>query len=69
MEKVLVWVAISPKGMSQIYFRASGLAVNQDVYLNDYIVVISSNQQTNYNSIITNPSLNFTFHNYYFIFF
>ena len=38
MEKVLVWVAISPKGMSQIYFRASGLAVNQDVYLNDCLI-------------------------------
>ena len=37
-EKVLVGVAISPKGMSQIYFRASGLAVNQDVYLNDCLI-------------------------------
>ena len=37
-ENVLVWFAISPKGMSQIYFRASGLAVNQDVYLDDCLI-------------------------------
>ena len=37
-KKVLAWVAISPKGMSQIYFRESKLAVNQDVYLNDCLI-------------------------------
>jgi hypothetical protein len=28
----------SPKGMSQIYIRPSGLAVNQEVNLNEYII-------------------------------
>ena len=32
-EKVLVWVAISPKGISSALFRKSGLAVNSKVYL------------------------------------
>ena len=36
-EKVLVWVAISPKGNSQIYMRPSGMAINQEVYLNECI--------------------------------
>ena len=31
-------MAISPKGMSQIYIRPSGLAVNQEVYLNECII-------------------------------
>jgi hypothetical protein len=32
-----VWMAISPKGMSHIYIRPSGLEVNQEVYLNECI--------------------------------
>ena len=31
--KVLVWIAISPKGLSKPYFRPSGMAFNQEVYL------------------------------------
>jgi hypothetical protein len=31
-EKVLVWIAISPKGISKPYFRNSGLAINRYVY-------------------------------------
>lgn len=31
--KLLVWLAISPKGMTQPVFRQSGLAVNSDAYL------------------------------------
>lgn len=30
--KLLVWLAISPKGVTKPYFRKSGNAVNQDVY-------------------------------------
>jgi hypothetical protein len=33
--KVLVWLVISPKGMSKPYFRPSGMAVNQEIYLNE----------------------------------
>ena len=36
-EKVLVWVAISLKGKSQIYMRPSGMAINQELYLNECI--------------------------------
>jgi len=36
--KVLVWLAISPKGLSKPYFRPSGMAVNQEVYLNECII-------------------------------
>lgn len=31
--KLLVWLAISPKGLAKPYFRSSGLAINQDTYL------------------------------------
>ena len=31
--KLLAWLAISPKGISQPFFRLSGLAINQHVYL------------------------------------
>ena len=37
-QKVLVWVAISPKGKSQIFMRPSGMAFNQEVYLNECII-------------------------------
>jgi hypothetical protein len=33
--KIMVWLAISPKGMSSPYFVPSGLAINQKVYLNE----------------------------------
>ena len=35
--KLLVWLAISDKGMSRPYFAPSGLAVNQKVYLEECI--------------------------------
>jgi len=31
-KKVLVWIAISPKGMTEPFFRESGLAINRYVY-------------------------------------
>ncbi len=31
-KKVLVWIAISPKGMTEPFFRESGLAINRFVY-------------------------------------
>lgn len=31
--KLLVWVALSPKGISQHFIASSGLAINQDVYI------------------------------------
>ena len=31
--KLLAWLVISPKGISQPFFRLSGLAINQPVYL------------------------------------
>ena len=36
--KVLVWLAISTKGVSKIFIRPSGMAVNQEVYLNECII-------------------------------
>jgi transposase len=36
-KKVLVYLVMSPKGMCTPYFRPSGLAINQDVYLEDCI--------------------------------
>ena len=36
--KVVVWIAISPKGLSKPYFRPSGIAINQEVYLNECII-------------------------------
>jgi hypothetical protein len=33
--KLLLWIAISKNGLSKPYFRSSGQAVNQEVYLND----------------------------------
>ena len=36
--KVLVWLAISTKGISQIHIRPSGMAINQEVYLNECII-------------------------------
>ena len=35
--KIMVWLAISPRGISTPYFVPSGLAVNQDVYLKECI--------------------------------
>ena len=35
--KVMLWLAISNRGMSRPYFRKSGLAVNQHIYLNKCI--------------------------------
>ena len=32
-QKLLVWLAISPRGMTQAVFSKSGLAVNQKTYL------------------------------------
>ena len=37
MEKIMVWLAMSPKGVSSPYFVPSGLVVNQEVYLNECI--------------------------------
>ena len=34
--KVLVWMAISSKGMSKIYVRPSGMAINSEMYLDEY---------------------------------
>ena len=34
-KKLLVWVAISPRGMTNLYFMPSGLAINQKVYLDE----------------------------------
>ena len=31
-KKVLVWIAISPKGMTEPFFRESALAINRYVY-------------------------------------
>jgi transposase len=36
-QKLLVWLCISPKGVSKPYFIPSGLAVNQEVYLENII--------------------------------
>lgn len=36
--KILLWAAISPKGISKPYFAPSGLAINQDVYMKECIV-------------------------------
>jgi hypothetical protein len=36
--KVLVWLAISTKGISQIHIRPSAMAINQEVYLNECII-------------------------------
>jgi hypothetical protein len=36
-QKLLVWLAISPKGMSQVFITRSGQAVNQDVYREECI--------------------------------
>lgn len=35
--KLMVWIAISPKGVSKPYFKPSKLAINQEVYLNECI--------------------------------
>lgn len=32
--KILVWLAISPKGMSRAYIASSGLAINTNIYVN-----------------------------------
>ena len=34
-KKVLVWIAISPKGMTKSFFRESRLAINRFVYPNE----------------------------------
>lgn len=36
-EKLLVWMCMSNKGFSKVFFVNSGLAINQDVYLNECI--------------------------------
>lgn len=36
-QKVLVWVAISPRGISQALIRKSGFAINAQTYLNECI--------------------------------
>lgn len=36
-KKLLVWIAISPNGMSEPFFVPSGLAINQHIYLKDCI--------------------------------
>lgn len=36
-KKVLVWIAVSKDGISSPFIRPSGMAINQDVYLNDCI--------------------------------
>ena len=36
--KVIVWLAISTKGVSKILIRPNGMAVNQEVYLNECII-------------------------------
>lgn len=37
-KKLLVWVAISPRGISSSFIAPSGLAIDQHVYLNECIV-------------------------------
>lgn len=37
-KKLLVWVAISPRGISQSFVVPSGLAVNQEIYLKECII-------------------------------
>lgn len=36
--KILLWLAISPKGISNAYFVPSGLAINKEVYLRECII-------------------------------
>lgn len=36
-KKLLVWIAISPRGISQPFIAPSGLAINQEVYLKECI--------------------------------
>ena len=36
-DKVMVWVAISSKGASKLYFKPSGLNINQEVYLKECV--------------------------------
>jgi hypothetical protein len=36
-EKILVWIAISPMGMSEPYFRQQGMAVNRFVYRDEIL--------------------------------
>lgn len=36
--KILVWIALSPEGMSKPYFLPSGLAINKQVYLDECII-------------------------------
>lgn len=36
--KILLWIAISPKGISKPFIAPSGLAINQDVYIKECIV-------------------------------
>ena len=37
-KKIMVWLAISPRGVSAPYFIPSGLAVNQEVYIKECIM-------------------------------
>ena len=37
-EKMLVWIAISPKGISKPFFQRSGLAVNKEIYQQKCII-------------------------------
>jgi hypothetical protein len=34
-KKVIVWIAISPKGITKPFFRESGLAINRFVYCDE----------------------------------
>lgn len=34
-KKLLVWIAICPKGMSRLYFAPSKQAINEDIYINE----------------------------------
>ncbi|KAL4492613.1 hypothetical protein ABPG72_007726 [Tetrahymena utriculariae] len=36
-QKILCWICFSPSGISQPYFRESGLAINQEIYLTECI--------------------------------
>ena len=42
-EKLMVWIAISPRGMTAPYFVRSGLAVNQNMYLEECVKIARTN--------------------------
>ena len=51
-KKVSVWIAISPKGMTEPFFRESGLAINRFVYrdesLNPYLLLFIEKYHSNH---------------------